>query len=63
MPTVTAVLFKGQEAYVYSEMFLDRDIKRPFMRLTDPGNVFDKKGKQIDQDEIFAKYKLLAMLS
>ena len=62
-PAISSVRHKGQTAYVYSEMFLDRDGKRPFVRQTGPGKVFDEKGKRIEQDEIFAKYKLLAMLS
>ena len=63
VPVITAVRYKGQTSYVYSEMYLNCDPERPFVRQTDPGKVFDKKGDRIKQDEVFAKYKLLAMLS
>ena len=63
LPNVVTVELGGIRQYIYRELFLTGREQQPFLRVDYDNSVFDAQGNVQENRDVYARYKLLAMLS
>ena len=62
-PNKVTVVCEGVTSYIYRDLFLTGSDKHPFIRVDYQGCIYDAQGNVSRNERVYARYKLLSMLS